>query len=54
MSSFAFVLDNAGVFRKSYPYKSLQKPLAKILDGDILKWKLLDAVSTPNLESIAR
>ena len=39
---------------KSCPYKSLQNPPAKTLDGDTLRWKLLDAVSTTNLESIAR
>lgn len=27
---------------------------AKTADGDTLAWKLLDAVSTPNLKSIAR
>jgi hypothetical protein len=34
--------------------KTLQIPPAKTPDGDTLGWKLLDAVSTPNLESIAR
>jgi hypothetical protein len=29
-------------------------PPAKTLDGDTLRWKLLDAVSTSNLESVAR
>ncbi|MEB0229964.1 RHS repeat-associated core domain-containing protein, partial [Undibacterium sp. 10I3] len=34
--------------------KSLQIPPAKTPDGDTLGWKLLDAVSNPNLVSIAR
>ena len=34
--------------------KSLQISPAKTLNNDTLRWKLLNAVSTPNLESIAR
>ena len=47
--------SSACAFHKSHPCKTLQIHPVKTRDSDnILRWKLLDAVSTPNLESIAR